>query len=217
MKTAILSIIYYEPEWYQTVQDIADYAKGVPVFFADRGGTGSLAGAINRGFLQNRLWDLDQEIEYVWVLTNVRFGPNALEPLESAMDAMPRLAALHPSFDSDHLHLKQQPGRGVLEVPFVEFTAPLVRRRVFRDTQLDERMPYSGHDLDWGYRVRQRGYKLAVHHGVRINHTYIRNNSANHLVTLQRKTLREQHEQPTKDLIRKLYGPNHAELLGSNY
>jgi len=214
MKTAILSIIYYEPEWLETCKDLAAYAHGYPVFFVDRHGTGSLAAAINRGFLHH---SMALRFDYVWVLTNVRFGPDCIQVLEKAMRENPAYAALHPCFESDHSHLRAQPGMGLVDVPFVEFTAPLVHAWTFHRIGLDERMPYAGHDVDWGYRVRQIGGRIAVHHGVKVSHTYIRHNQTNHLVTLQRKTLREQHEQPTKDLIRKIYGPNHAELLGSNY
>jgi GT2 family glycosyltransferase len=38
----------------------------------------------------------------------------------------------------------------------------LVRASVFQDNPLDEMLPYWGQDLDWSYRVRQNGWKLAA-------------------------------------------------------
>lgn len=212
MKTAILSVIYQEPDWHQTVDCIANHAPGYPVFFVDRKGTGSLAEAFNRGFKENNLIVYD----LVWFLTNVRFGPRTLQRLEDHMWKTP-YAAIHPAFESDHHHLRPKQVDEVFEVAFVEFTAPLVRSSIFANNPLDERMPYAGHDLDWGYRVRYAGHLIGVYHGVTVEHTYIRHNKRKHPVTALRANLRAATEEPTKQLLAQIYGENRQQKLGSAY
>jgi GT2 family glycosyltransferase len=217
-KTAILSVVYYEPEWIQTCTDLANNAQGYPVFFVDRKGTGSLAHAFNSGFKTYQLWEFD----YVWMLTNIRFGPNCLEPLEQALEMRPPIAAISPTFDSDHAH--HRPKRGsdtndiiVRDVPFVEFTCPLVRSSVFKHDWLDENMPYSGHDLDWGHRMRMVGLKLGVHPGVKIEHKYIRHSKSRHPATIERARLRAAAEEPTKRALAAKYGPDWFDVVRCKY
>lgn len=188
MKLCILSIIYLEPDWQQTKSCIE--ATGLPVVYVDRKGIGSLSKAINQGA------QLCKDFDYTWILTNVTFdNSQALELIKEAKN----YAAIHPQFESDHLHLRE--GEGIKEVPFIEFTAPIVKTQVLLDFPLDEQMPYWGMDLDWGYRLRTNGYKLAVHHGVKIGHTYIRNNQSGHYITERRKQLRRQTDLQTRNRL----------------
>jgi len=213
-KTAILMMVYHEPEWLQTVKCVATHCPGVPVFFTDRNGTDGLAGAFNHGFFNHRLWEFD----YVWFLTNIVFNSgDGLLKLIAALDCRPAIAAITPAFDSDHAHTRPKGHDMVDHVPFVEFTCPLVRASVFRHTMLDPEMPYSGHDLDWGYRVRRRKCLLGVHHGVVVGHTYIRHSSSAHPATVARKALRDAAEEPTKALLAAKYGPEWFKLLRYKY
>ena len=113
MNICILSIIYLEPEWQQTKTCIE--ATGLPVVYIDRKGVGSLSKAINEGA------QLCKGFDYTWIVTNVLFDNfGALELIKEARN----WAAIHPTFASDHLHIRH--GKGVTEVPFIEFTAPIV-------------------------------------------------------------------------------------------
>jgi hypothetical protein len=196
-EACIISIIYEEPEWEETERLVSEI--DAPLFFVDRQGVGSLARAINAGFKA-----FGKDFEYCWFVTNVTFRPTCFPRLLEEMKTG-KWAGLTPAFNSDHTFC--QPGEGVRDVPFIEFTAPLVRSDVFSDYPLDEKMPYWGHDLDWGYRVKKAKHKLGCLSDEQIGHTYIRN-SENHQITKKRKALRNKtNSDTTKALIEK-HGKN---------
>jgi len=204
---AIVSIIYKEPEWDATERCLD--RCGFPKFFVDRKGTGSLAKALNAGFLQ---WG--QGFQYIWFVTNVTFSHTCLISLVEAMEMNPEFAGITPAFWSDHLFTRPAPGKtGVASVPFIEFTAPIVRTSVFRDFPLDERMPYWGHDLDWGYRVRSSGHRVGVLYDETLGHEYIRNNKNECLITTIRKGKRQQTNESTRKALFEKYGPDWRKVL----
>lgn len=202
VKTIVVSVVYSEPEWERTHRNLL--ALGVPVVFVARRpeGVGSLAEAINRGF---RDACARYDFDYVWFVTNIWFGKSAVPQLEAALDTG-KFAAVHPAFDSDHAFCRKRPGSTErVEVPFVEFTAPIVRREVMEKFPLDEAMPYWGHDLDWGVRVRAAGLKIGVDYGCTVEHSYIRN-KAKTGVTAQRAALRKQTDESTIRRMEEKYG-----------
>lgn len=200
-KCIIISIIYHEAEWMQTKRCIE--ATGLPVHYVERKpkGVGSLAEAINRGFQDSNATDY----QYAWIVTNITFEPAVANLLIDSMD-MTGVAVLHPSFDSDHNHERPDGSKQIKAVPFVEFTAAMVRTKVFKDYPLDEDCPYWGHDPDHGVRLWKDGFVTAVDHGVTINHTYIRNSKSIHEATRIRKSLRRAADQPTRDALERKYG-----------
>lgn len=212
---AIIAIIYEEPEWQET-RKCLDKIQCLKLY-VDRQGTGSLAAAYNKGYRDLMAYAAANniQIDYVWFVSNPTFLPGTMERLVSAMDST-GYAAIHPAFNSDHKHLRPVPelkeANVKREVPYIEFTAPIVRADVFAKFPLDEQMPYWGHDLDWSYRVRKDGYILAVHSGVRIEHTYIRN-SKPHPVTQRRHQLRKQTNAATTAHLVELYGADWQTVL----
>lgn len=207
----ILSVIYQEAAWRATVDSIAH--AGVPVFFVDRQGVGSLSKAFNDGFQKHWL----ERYQYVWMVSNVTFAPHVLPELVAKMEALPDYAAVHPSFDSDHKHMRQKPRSvEVIEAPFVEFTAPLMKASVFARFPLDEEMPYVGHDVDWGFRVREAGFKVGVYHGAKLGHTYIRHAARVEPVTAQRRARRQAAMRGTGDALARKHGPDWRKKLNYN-
>lgn len=196
----IISIVYLEPEWIETKRCIDK--SGFPVYFVERNpkGWGSLAEAINRGFIEAKATDYT----YAWIVTNVTFTPDTLPRLIQSMET--GYDVIHPAFDSDHIH-ERPDGSGIVKpVPFVEFTSAIVRTDVFKDYPLDEDMPYWGHDPDHGLRMWQNGYRVGVDHGATIGHTYIRNNKAGHWITDKRRTERAINDEPTRKQLQSKYG-----------
>jgi hypothetical protein len=203
---AIVSVIYEEQEWEQTKRSI-DKIDCLKVFVS-RGGDGSLAKAVNDGIKR-----LPKNIRYVWIITNILFEPEIAERLVSEMERT-EYAAITPAFHSDHLFCRPAKDRhGVAEVPFVEFTCPIVRVDVMRRILLDEEMPYVGHDIDFGYRARKAGYKLGVDYDTTIGHVYIRNNKQPEPITLSRAKKREDAVPKTTNRLIKKYGPRWQKIL----
>lgn len=190
----ILSIIYHEPEWQQTKQCIE--ATGLPVHYVERKpkGVGSLSEAINRGIKEI------EGYEYVWIVTNITFPPATPEKLLSA-----GYDAIHPAFNSDHAHQRPDGTEAVKDVPFIEFTSAMVKMDIMKRFPLDEAMPYWGMDLDFSYRLHVSGYKVGVHMGATIGHTYIRNKKLLP-VTYQRLLKRRQTNHQTKRRLKEKYG-----------
>jgi len=207
-KCNVISIIYKELEWCETERCLDQCCY--PVHFVDRRGVGSLAKAINSGF---KAWA--NGAEYVWFVTNVTFDPECLQKLIEQMDCNPKLAAITPAFASDHAFCRPIGGCAeTREVPFIEFTAPIVRASVFRDFPLDENMPYWGHDLDWGYRVRKAGWKLGVYFGATLGHTYIRDTNNDQRITARRYELRRKTNQGTRQALIAKYGAIWRKVVG---
>lgn len=216
IKTAILSLIYLEPSWVKTCSCIADLAGAYPIYYADRGGSGGLAPAFDAAFLR---YDLTR-YRFVWFLTNVTWTDrHLLQRLEEGLEQDTTLAAITPSFYSDHLFLRPQKDAAeeTTFVPFVEFTCPLVRTDVYRRIGLDVEMPYTGHDVDWGFRVLKAGFRLAVHHKASVEHAYLR-----HLgmvgatalpITTERQQRRKAAEGSTTKRLLDKWGPNWREIL----
>ena len=201
----IVAIEYHEPEWEETKKAIK--ACHVPVTWVDRDGTGSMAAAYNHGFAA----EIGDE-EYVWFMSNPVFNPKILHRLVGALKVSPMTAAVHPAFHSDHAFCRPSGRDEVTDVPFLEFTCPLVRAKVFYEHRLDERMPYWGHDLDWGYRIKKAGYSLSVHHGTLVQHVYVRN-SRKYGVTAQRAMLRKMTDISTTNVLVDKYGSDWAHTL----
>jgi GT2 family glycosyltransferase len=144
--------------------------KGVTVLRSDT--NRFIAGGHNFGIEQlkgDKRWD------YFWIIDNdVRILNNdALLLMVNEMVVHPRIAAIQPAMPSDHAFLRPHKGTGWSSVPFIEWTAPLLRYTAVRDLGLaDERMRFWGMDLDWCARARRAGWDLAVEYGARCHHEY---------------------------------------------
>lgn len=214
-KLVIVAIKYQELEWEEfTLPCIKEAAAetGADIIMVDRQGTGSLAEAVNRSFKDG---SLQKEYEYALITTNVTFAGWVIKKLLKEIQEH-GLVAIHPSFASDHPHLQIQAERVLVDTkaPFVEFTCPMVSVEAMTKNLLDEDMPYWGHDLDWGYRIKQSGpHLIGVSHSTIIGHTYIRNNKKQEPVTIARADMRKQTDGFTKQKIVSKYGHAWKKIL----
>lgn len=207
----ILAIRYLEANYADTVKSIK--REDVPVVYVDRKpeGVGSLAEAINRGI--DHICTNGYIAELTWIVTNVRFNQGVYLALANKMIENPDLAAVAPAYLSDHAFLRPSKEVELLKgIPFMEFTAAMVRTKVLREFPLDEDMPYVGFDLDWGYRVKQAGYNLASLKTAYVGHDYIRN-SKRETITRQRLQLRKKADAPTTAKLVHKYGENWPDLM----
>lgn len=202
----ILAVKYLEPEYSETLRCL-ERLKNVRIEFVDRSpeGVGSLAEAFNRGF--NAIQNPEP---FVWMITNIRFGPDAYYRLRDSI-WVSDYAAMNPMYSSDHKHIRK--ATRIAPVPFVEFTCPMVKTEVFKSIQLDEDLPYAYHDLVWSHQVKQAGHELAVNPFVRIDHQYIRHNKKGHQITWLRSKMREQAVEPSEKKLVQQYGPQWRQVL----
>lgn len=216
-KTIIVSLIYDEPEWAETKQCIE--SSGLPVEYVSRDGVGNMARAFNTCFpplAKYSDWlckDFLSKVDYFWFVTNIIFDKDLPNKLVQAMDET-GFAAIHPAMKtSDHRHQWPDGSGEVKEVPFVEWTAPMVRADVFLNNPLDEMLAYYYMDLSWCHEVKQQGYKVGVHHGVEINHTYLRNKQKPHPISEIRKQLRNYWTPISQQRMLDKYGKGWEQLM----
>ena len=199
-KLAIIALKYLEPEWQET-QDCLSKVN-YPVFYADRDGVGNMSRAFNEAFDKY----VKGKFEYVWFVTNITFAPDVpdklLEALETGWGC-----AIHPVMNtSDHLHLRSDGSNKAREVPFIEFTAPLIRCHVFDKFHLCEQTPYYYMDLIISHQINMDGGMVTVHNGAEVHHTYLRNKAKKHPISIIREQLRNYHTPLSKAYMVKTYG-----------
>lgn len=215
-KVLIVALEYLEDDWQQTKACIE--ATGLPVVYVSRDGVGNMARAFNNIaipknviYTETRCGVFVNDV-YLWFVTNIVFDKDLPNKLAKAMDET-GFAAIHPAMKtSDHIHQWPDGSGEVKEVPFVEWTAPMVRADVFLNNPLDEMLQYFYFDLDWSYRVKQQGYKVGVHHGAEINHTYLRNKKP-HPISEIRKQLRNYWTPISQAHMESKYGKGWEQLM----
>lgn len=166
-----------------------------------REGVGSMAAAFNRG-----ITDMPKAAKFVWFITNVVFEPEMPLSLLQALENNENAAAVHPGFDSDHPPIRD--AKGVQEVNFIEWTAPLVRRSALVHIGiLDEELPYVHFDLDWSYRARDRKWTLLVDGRHRLGHTYLHRQAPETISVIRAKLRTLRHPASVARMVEK-YGPD---------
>lgn len=170
MKILIVALEYLEPDWKQTMECVEN--TGLPFEIVSRDGVGNMSRAYN-SILMDASWQAD----YLWFVSNVTFDKEVPFRLAEHLSDS-NWAAVHPFMNSSDHRSHHRNGTVPRETHFVEWTAPMVRADLFDGEPLDEMLPYYYMDLDWCYRMRQLGYKVGVHHGVEVKHTYLRNKEA---------------------------------------
>lgn len=228
----ILPIVlkYHEKGWTErTVKCLLDAGfSQEDIVFADRDGVGNMSRAFNaaihllkteddleyiqfRGEYKTRMMG----VKYIWFLTNVEFSPEMPLSLLSAFDS--ETAAVHPAFDSQHHFIANTVGIAP-EVPFIEWTAPMVRADVFYELGgLDENLQYWGMDLAFSKAAKDKGYVLKVDGRYRLKHTYLHLHGTPESITRIRKQLRELYDKPTEDYLIGKYGENWLSLLWESH
>ena len=201
----LLSILVIEYDEQRQQQIELAEATGLQAVYQSRGGYLSLAKAINEGIKKS-------DSIYTWIVTNVQYSPEVPGLLLEEM-IKGQFAAIHPAFASDHAFCRPRKDKAIIEAPFIEFTAAMVNTAILKENPLDENMPYWGHDLDWGYRMRKQGQRLAVASGIEIQHQYIRYTHDAHKSTILRKRFREETDYQTTHFLTKKYWPDWERIL----
>jgi hypothetical protein len=211
----IIALKYEEPEYQETIKCIE--ATGLPVIWANRDGVGNYSRAFNEAFKHGVVWmpnALDAfmipiDFKYTWMISNITFAPDIPFKLAEVLDKMTNVSAVHPAMPgSDHRHQWPNIDPCPTIVPFIEWTAPMVRTDAFRSVKLNEELAYYYMDLDWCYRisrVHKLGNVAVAHHAV-IGHTYLRS-ARQHLVSKIRSQLRDWWTPRSQREMARIYGP----------
>ena len=192
------------------------------IVYADREGTGNMSKAFNTAFFNTlqKIKDSENTLPYApvkpfaWFLTNVTFPEQMPASLIEVLESDEDIAAVHPAFDSDHPHIRNAYGIS-RDVPFVEWTAPLVRSDVFWECAwLDDKMPYWGMDLDWSHIIQEKcGKTLAIDGRHRLGHTYLRMNDQKEPITIERERIRKTFDKSTEERLIEKYGADWMQKL----
>lgn len=169
---AIIVLKYLEPYYHQTLKCLEQLDKSkVDIFFADRDGVGSMSRAYNDCFKKNVY---GANYKYVWFVSNITFEPNVPFLLAKSCEMF---AAVHPEFNSDHQHIRPDGSNEVKQIPFIEFTAPMIQTWIYEKYGLDEDYWYWFYDLIISKQIRESGLKMACDHRAKVGHVYLRNNN----------------------------------------
>lgn len=202
-------LIYEERGWTKATTDCLEAAGFTGWKHADREGVGSMSRAFNRA-VRPYINDPGTN-KYIWFITNVTFPPEMPGALLRMIEDGDNCAAVHPAFDSDHPHIRTP--NGTPDVPFVEWTAPLISIEALRTVGLlDEKMPYVHFDLDWSHRARQLGYTLKVCGDHRLGHTYLWKDAPEPISRLRRDLRSIKHPDSVARMVEK-WGPGWINTL----
>lgn len=200
MKVSVILLNYEEPGVTEKTVKCLKAAGITNVVGVGRDGVGSMSKAFNQTITGGYA-----DAEYCWFLTDVTFDPEVPAELVKAMDADERAAIIHPAFDSDHPFMQQL---GIVQVPFVEWTAPMIRMSALEEIGLlDDYMGYDLFDLEWCYRAKQKGWHCLLHGDVEVDHVYLRN-LEDHPVSKARAILRKYHLDKSMAHMEQNYGKN---------
>lgn len=210
----IIALQYEEPEYAETRKCIE--ATGLPVIWANRDGVGNYSRAFNEAFKNGIVWMPESvdpfkkasDFKYAWMISNITFDPQVPFELADDMDIeLLNLAAIHPAMHgSDHRHQWPDADGITKIVPFIEWTAPMVRTSAFTTTPLNQELAYYYMDLDWCYRVKEKKLgNVAVCHSARVGHAYLRTNKT-HRISQIRSALRDYWTPRSQWEMARLYG-----------
>lgn len=171
---------YAEPGWTSETMRCLHETGISSTVIVSRGGTGSMSKAFNEA---KKAVMEPEGAQYVWFITNVTFSPEVPISLVSCFED--DVAAVHPAMrNSDHAFLREP--KEAQEIPFTEWTAPMVRISALRQIGwLDERMPYVHFDMEWSHRARKAGFRLMVDGRSEVAHKYLHSNHE-HPISLAR-------------------------------
>lgn len=208
-KILIAALEYEEPEYEHTrksLNDLINLHPEIHIQYFSRDGVGSMSRAFNRAHVYF--------FDYIWFITNITFDPDVPLKLAEFLDSHPGYAAIHPAMaGSDHKFLWPSDDKPH-EIPYTEWTAPMVREHVFLREPLNENLPYYYFDLDWSYRVKQKGWQIAVHPTAGVKHAYLRNSGSQHPISRIRRQLRDYWTPKSQEYMVKTYGPNWKKVMG---
>lgn len=114
--------------------------------------------------------------------SDIDITPDVIQRLAQILEAHPRIGILSAVYNSYHKIMRPRRSNWfrrnpplideIRDVPFVELTAPLVRKSLFDAVGLfDERFVKGyGADFDFAYRAWSAGFRAAVYEGVRFYH-----------------------------------------------
>lgn len=212
-KDVIIPIVlhYEEPGYFDATMKCLKASKlDDSAIIVSREGVGSMSKAFNAGVRQIEL----KEWQYLLWITNVEFSPNLPAQMLEQLKADKSIGAVHATHKSDHIHLQSKKYR---DVPFIELTMAMFNPNALEKVGLmDENMPYWGMDLDWSYRARESGFKLAVSGAPEIKHTYLRHANQfkaqsmrqKYQISIIREILRKHRDQQTVNALINKYGAN---------
>ena len=186
----IFPMRYLEKDYQQTRECLHALETHGRIRYAERDGIGSMTRAWNT-VIESMNEDLGyvDGIKYYWFPTNIIFDPSVPDRLAGSLDVSGGYA-ICPEYLSDHQHLRPDGSSEVREVPFIEFTAPMIRADVFSSFRLDEEYWYYWWDLIFSRELRRHGMKMYCDHAVKVEHVYLRNNQKKERVSQLREQVR---------------------------
>lgn len=112
----------------------------------------------------NALWN---EFDMFWLMnSDIIIDPESVNRVEWIATTRPDILFFTPAYNCWMKHCSPIPDKGLVEVPLMEFTAPVISRKVFETIGFFDKLFAKGYgvDFDFCYRARQKGLKMYVDH-----------------------------------------------------
>ncbi len=107
------------------------------------------------------------EFDMFWLMnSDIVIDPESVKRVEWIAATSLDVLFFTPAYNCWMKHCTPIPNEGLIEVPLMEFTAPVISRKVFEIIGFFDKLFAKGYgvDFDFCYRARQKGLKMYVDH-----------------------------------------------------
>jgi GT2 family glycosyltransferase len=113
------------------------------------------------------------EFDAFWLMnSDIMISRVSIDRIKCLLESHEDVGMITPAYNCWMKHCQKQNGSNVREIPILEFTAPVIRKRVIEECgYFDERFVRGyGIEFDYCYRMRQLGMKMYVDDGSSFHH-----------------------------------------------
>lgn len=170
---------------YNTPRLTADLCRMVPdAIIIDNGSTqkplatGNQVMELNQNYGFTIGWNIavkslmNDGYDAFWLMnSDITITPASIKRIEEVMDN-PDVDIITPVYNCWMKHCQQMNTKGIRETNIMEFTAPIIKRKVFEKIGFFDELFALGYgvEFDFCYRARQAGFKLWVDDGSSFHH-----------------------------------------------
>ena len=157
----------------------------------------------------NALWN---EFDMFWLMnSDIIIDQESVKRVEWIAATRPDILFFTPAYNCWMKHCTPIPNEGLIEVPLMEFTAPVISRKVFEIIGFFDKLFAKGYgvDFDFCYRARQKGLKMYVDHKSSFYHL-------GHQTIAKHKGILQYSQEADREMENGLvskYGPEYKSLI----
>lgn len=155
------------------------------------------------------LWE---EFDVFWLMnSDIKISPASVKRVEWIVRAYPNILFFTPAYNCWMKHCQPREGLGLKETSVLEFTAPVINKKVFNKIGFFDELFAKGYgvDFDFCYRARKAGIRMYVDHKSSFYHW-------GHQTILKHEGIIQYKKEAEREMVSGLshkYGPDHEALM----